>query len=206
VTIRCVVFDFDGTLVDSNKIKSEAFFAVTGGEVGEVALLKEILAAPKPGTRYEIFGELARRIHGDGTLALQRSKSWAEAYSAHCEEAIVTAREIEGAEDCLNALHRAGLDLYINSATPEADLGRVVARRELSKFFNGVYGTPATKAENLARAMADACCTKDEMVLVGDGALDREGAAAFGCGYVAIGEGGLGDLRHLPGRLAAMGG
>ena len=81
--IRCAVFDFDGTLVMSNDIKREGFFAVTAEIAGGRAAMEALLADP-PGDRYAIFAAFAARFGLDaGELA--------EAYGAWCEAAILAA-------------------------------------------------------------------------------------------------------------------
>ena len=55
--IRCVVFDFDGTLVDSNAIKRAAFFEAVHTVDPNGAYMEKVLQAPKPGDRFEVMGE-----------------------------------------------------------------------------------------------------------------------------------------------------
>ena len=52
---RAVFFDFDGTLVDSNAIKREAFFEVTSGFFGDQEYLTHLLDSNTELTRYQIF-------------------------------------------------------------------------------------------------------------------------------------------------------
>ena len=66
--IRCVDFDFDGTLVDSNAIKRDCFFETftdldPGGET-----VAHVLDVVQPGDHYDIVREIATRLHGRGAV------------------------------------------------------------------------------------------------------------------------------------------
>jgi hypothetical protein len=67
--IRCIVFDFDGTLVDSNAVKRDCFDRAIAG-LGELRARKALTAALRVGgDRYTIFGVLAllRQWRAPGT-------------------------------------------------------------------------------------------------------------------------------------------
>lgn len=55
--IRCVIFDFDSALEDSNSIKCEAFLSTTVRD-GEELPMEEILET-QPDDRYAIFSKFA---------------------------------------------------------------------------------------------------------------------------------------------------
>ena len=59
---RCVVFDFDGTLVQSNEIKRQAFYEVVKNIADAKPLMDEILRFPKSGTRFEVFAALVASV------------------------------------------------------------------------------------------------------------------------------------------------
>lgn len=192
--IRCVVFDFDGTLVMSNAIKREGFFAVTAGVEGGRAAMEALLADP-PGDRYAIFAAFAARFGLDaGELA--------ESYGAWCEAEILAAPERPGASDLLARLTRDGLRLWINSATPEAPLRGVVKRRYPPGTFDGVLGGHARKVPNLRAVMRAEGLAPEEILMVGDGFDDRDAAAEIGCRFAGLDRGTL-AARPDCGRLTA---
>jgi phosphoglycolate phosphatase-like HAD superfamily hydrolase len=204
--IRCVAFDFDGTLVLSNAIKREGFFAVAGKFPGGMARMERLLAAP-PGDRFAIMAAFAADFGADaGDLA--------EAYGAWCEARILVCPERPGAAACLAELRARGIPAWINSATPEAPLRAVVARRYPPGSFAGVRGGHASKVPNLRAILAAAGCAPAEMLMVGDGADDRDAARTVGCAFVGLTDGSLAqrpdagdllaDLSGLAARIDAL--
>ena len=197
--IRCVVFDFDGTLVMSNAIKREGFFAVAAAIADGAEAMTALLADP-PGDRFAIFAAFCARFgHDAGEMA--------EAYGAWCEAAILAAPERTGASEALAALRRDGIKIWINSATPEAPLRAIVKRRYPSGSFDGILGGHNRKVANLKAVRSAEGLHAEEILMVGDGIDDKLGAAEVGCHFVGLTEGTLGaspepgpmiaDLRKL---------
>jgi phosphoglycolate phosphatase len=197
--IRCVVFDFDGTLVMSNAIKRDGFFAVTATIPGGADAMAALLADP-PGDRFAIFAAFSARFGQD-------AGEMAEAYGAWCEAAILAAPERPGATEALARLRRDGIKIWINSATPEAPLRAIVKRRYPAGSFDGILGGHARKVANLKAVMSAEGLAPDELLMVGDGIDDKQGAAGVGCRFVGLDQGTLGaspepgpmiaDLREL---------
>ena len=187
--IRCVVFDFDGTLVDSNRIKQEGFYAVVKNVPNGAGVLDELFASATVGDRYDIFRRFAERI--GSAQGYRDGAAWAallaQRYTDRCEALIATCPERPGAEAALLRLRESGRAVYISSATPEADLIRLVRRRGLDVLFNGVLGGPRGKAENLRQIMAREGVKADEVAVIGDGEDDRRAAAEVGCPFIAVG-------------------
>jgi phosphoglycolate phosphatase len=180
--IRCVVFDFDGTLVDSNSIKRQAFLSIAARD-GEEALMKDVLES-EPGDRYAIFNKFAA---ASGVSDNQRRANLlAQEYTRVCEEAIVACPEIGGASVMLEELKRGGLKLALNSATPTPALAAIVARRGWQGYFSHVLGSPASKVENLAHIVDELRIEQKEVVMVGDRRADLNGASEFGCPFIGV--------------------
>jgi phosphoglycolate phosphatase len=181
--IRCVVFDFDGTLVLSNDIKREGFFAAVAERAGGPERMARILASP-PGDRYAIFRRFAEEAGDDpGELAVR--------YSSWCEERILVCPERSGASLALAELRRAGISVHVNSATPTAPLRSVVLRRYGEDSFNGVHGGHGAKVANLEAILRQEQLLPASLAMVGDGIDDRDAALRAGCQFVGVGGGTL---------------
>lgn len=181
--IRCVVFDFDGTLLLSNEIKREGFFAAVAGYPDGLERMARILAHP-PGDRYAIFRSFAQEVGGDANeLAIK--------YSNWCEERILTCPERPGAALALAQLRRVGIKVHVNSATPTAPLRSVVLRRYGAASFNGVHGGHGAKLANLEAILRQEQLPPSSLAMVGDGIDDRDAALAVGCRFVGVGGGTL---------------
>ena len=206
--IRCVVFDFDGTLVDSNAIKRESYFEALASVAGARDVLEAVLREHPREDRHGILARVHARLSERSGVALAPVTDWIDAYGSICEARVVACPVVPGALSALDGLSSSH-PLYLASATPEDALARVVAGRGWTQRFRGVYGGPRSKVENLARIAAREGLGRSEIVYVGDGAVDREAAREFGCAFLGFGseEGALleGPLAGLVAELAARG-
>ncbi len=187
--IRCAVFDFDGTLVDSNQIKVDAYYSVAAEYEGASGHLRQILADRNSGDRYAVCAKLAERLTDSGVTAGATetlARSLLEGYGARCLERIAACSEIPGAAGALTRLKELGLSLYVNSSTPEAPLQEILQRRELIDFFDGILGAARSKAENLKLICRKEGFPRDQVVMIGDMDVDCHAAREVGCYFVGV--------------------
>lgn len=180
MAIRCVVFDFDGTLVDSNPIKELTFLEIAASWPGGEACMTHLLGRAARGDRYATFSAFAAAMG-----CPERAEELARRYTVLCEQRILACTERPGAEAALRRLRQTGVRLHINSATPRADLARIIAGRWGADSVDGVHGAPTAKADNLAAILAAEGLTAAETAVIGDGDDDLAAAAACGCPFIA---------------------
>jgi phosphoglycolate phosphatase len=216
----CVVFDFDGVLVDSNGGKRQAYFdifAPLGPQ--SVAAVEAVLDGDVDSDRFQLIRRILTMLRVDGGLAAPIAldalvTQYAERYNDICEEHAATCPEVRGASAALAHL-AVSHPLYVSSATPEVPLRRIVERRGWSRFFRDVLGRPRGKTENLRLIMEREAVKGADVVVVGDGRRDLDSARLAGARFVGIRnafndfEPGtlllLHDLRRLPDLIGAAG-
>jgi phosphoglycolate phosphatase len=205
--IRCIIFDFDGTLVHSNDIKRQSFFDVTRHLSGSKMLLEKKLADPDAGDRFSIFRYLSEHLkENDGSSC--DAIELVDRYTALCEEKIVQAPEVNGATDMLAKFSRNGLKLAVSSATPEDALKKLISLRGLDSFFSVTLGAPASKEKHIEEISNNWQLDPTEMLYVGDSEVDKMAALNTGCHFIGVGKNHsrfnerpeklIEDLRDLP--------
>ena len=183
--IKAIAFDFDGVIVDSNRLKYDAWFRLFPESEGiSVELIQSVLSRIKQ-TRYDILREIFTQAGRTPQEAGDKVTEYAEHYNTLVQRAIAAGGLIEGVQEGLAALspHYA---LYINSATPEEALRQAVARARIDPLIKIAYGTPATKEENLTSIMRKENISNNEIIMVGDGENDYHAAQAIGCFFIGV--------------------
>jgi phosphoglycolate phosphatase len=185
--IATVVFDFDGTLVDSNSIKRQGFFVVVANHEGGESMMRHVLHEVV-GDRHAIFDAYVAAQAAALPPQTYDAAALVGEYTARVDAAVAAAAEMPGATALLEGLRRNGRHLYLSSATPVTSLQRIVERRGWSHLFDAIFGSPHSKQASLLQIRAATAVPSNALAVVGDGVDDRESAAALGCPFFAVGE------------------
>lgn len=189
--IVCVVFDFDGTLVDSNQVKQTAFYDVTRAYDPGGSTVSEILRRYPQEDRYGLTRRIAVELTAQGRIPPQTKTETlgaqlAEAYTATCEQSIMTCQEVPGASEILKWLSEKGIPAFVNSRTPTEALKRLVELRGLAPYLAGIYGSPHNKRENLEAILHQLHIQPETMLFVGDSDDDLIAAFDVRCKFVGV--------------------
>ena len=186
-----LVFDCDGVVLDSNKVKTEAFYQATlpYGEAAARAMV-DYHVANGGVSRYKKFAYFLEQIapnhaqqrnpaeHAPGLEALL------QAYAGHVREGLLSCGMAPG----LEALREQTPDArwLIVSGGDQAELRDVFAQRGIAKWFDGgIFGSPDTKDEILARELASGNIQQPALFL-GDSKYDYQAASAAELDFVFL--------------------
>lgn len=183
LTVDAIFFDFDGVLVESTGIKTDAFATLFEGHGSEVlALVMAYYHANEGISRLIKIKHCYRTILGQ-ELGEADLAALGERFSNAVEAAVVACPYVAGAREFLEA-HAGRLRLFTASGTPEDELRRITAARGMDAWFDRVCGSPATKAEIITQQTAAFGLQADRCVMVGDALSDYRGAAAAGIRFI----------------------
>ncbi len=181
--LRTLILDFDGVVVESIPLKTVAFrkvFSFTPEHLDEII---EFHLENGGMSRYDKFRYIYENIlHED--LTPEHEERLAGEYAGLIFDAMLTVPCVEGADELLTECSRR-LPLYIVSATPEGEMHEIARRRDLTKYFVRIYGSPKTKAECIREILAETGAAPDEAVFVGDAPNDWDAARETGVRFVA---------------------
>lgn len=180
-----IIFDFDGVIVDSVPLKTEAF----------VALYPEADAAQKDYIRqYQRQHGGVSRLHkiahyetylGRPAPTPEAVAGRAAEYQRLVENSVATCPMVVGAAEFLR--EQAGrYRMHLVSGTPGEELRRIVEARRLSGCFASITGSPPGKKDSFARILDRDAIGPDAAVAVGDSLTEYEAAAALGIAFVGI--------------------
>lgn len=178
-----IIFDFDGVLVESVEVKTQAFIELYR-PYGE-AVIQEVVAyhlAHGGVSRYEKFRHFHRALLGQ-ELGDEDERRLASRFSVLVEDAVIAAPWVPGARLFITACHEQ-LPLHVASATPTEELLRIVRRRGMQDFFRSVAGAPEKKGEIISRVIAEHGYSPRRVLMLGDALADMEGAINAGVPFL----------------------
>ena len=174
------IFDFDGTLVDSNLIKFRAYFQVLNYDVKLIKQLKIIMNENDNLDRFEVFKKISLYFNYLDVNKLSL------AYTKICHDMIIKAPEIKGAKEFLIKLTNKNKVKIINSATPIYHLKKIIECINLDSFIDDIYGRPMTKEENLSFVLRKYNINIKHVIIIGDGESDRMCAEKMLCDFIGF--------------------
>jgi len=170
MTIKGIIFDFDGVLAESVNIKSEAFYNLYlpfGLEIAEKVRNHHLENGGM--SRFEKFKyyhhTFLKKSLDDSSL-----KKLVDTFSSMVKNEVVAAEEVKGASTFLNETNH--LIYWIVSATPQEEIVEIIKCREMDDYFEKVYGSPRSKSDCVAEILVDNNLNPNEVVFVGDANSD----------------------------------
>lgn len=183
-SVRAVVFDFDGVILESADVKTEAFcelYAEHGPDV--VARVRAHHLDNLGISRFKKFAWIADNILRS-PLAADDSARLGEQFSKLALAKVLAAPFVEGALVALRTLAKR-YPLFIASGTPQSELELIVERRDLRHLFREVHGTPREKPAILTDICERFQFAPHEVLFIGDGSSDHEAAIATRVAFLA---------------------
>ena len=180
-----IFFDFDGVLINSTDIKTEAYrelFKAYGTEVvekiidyhqqhGGISRVEKIVHARKnfidaPSDQEEIAKDVAM-------------------YSDLVMKKVITARWVPGAEDFVKR-HYKKLPLFVISGTPEDELLEITKKRGMERYFVEILGSPTRKPKHVRTLVEKYRLNSARCFFIGDALTDYHTAKETGVPFIGI--------------------
>lgn len=182
--IGLVIFDFDGIVLESADIKTDAFPELFSEYPEHQAAIREYHMAHQGISRYKkfewIYAELLHR-----PLDEAKSAELGERFSALVLNKVLAAPFVPGAAELLERLQGCGVLMAIVSGTPQAELDEITARRGLRDYFDHIIGAPTEKYDAIQYLQQLYDLRPEQVVFLGDGLSDNRAASAAGVHFVA---------------------
>lgn len=174
-----VALDFDGVVLESVRVKLDAFHALFAA-LPQAAEIRRYLDANTGISRYVKFRHIHEKIlrlpyEPEDEARLDRT------YSGMVLEGVLASPFVRGAEEFLAW---CPLPVDVVSAMPLKELKVIVERRGLASRFQELHGAPGKKAEQLRGILKDRALDARRLLFVGDSAEDAAAARDAGVRFV----------------------
>jgi phosphoglycolate phosphatase-like HAD superfamily hydrolase len=170
-TVRTLILDFDGVLVESNDEKMQAFeelFALYPA-LGDAMRAFHLANYSRPRMmKFEHYVYHLMERPGDRAKVREMARQFSEIVTAR----VIACREVPGAVDFLEEFSKK-VPLYVSSTTPQEELMHIMAARGIRHYFRDVFGDPPVeKTEAVRRVLRREQLPPSEVVFVGDALSD----------------------------------
>jgi phosphoglycolate phosphatase-like HAD superfamily hydrolase len=189
-----LIFDWDGTIVDSNGFKWGELWNMTFDDDDEKQRIVLDYLQTEEGrglNRYQLIQkvlsdtgeESVRGLDKEELLVNPKILEYSNKFSEIMDNSISLIEPFEGVRKVLKDLKENGYKMYVVTAGGTLNVRKQVEHLGLSNIFVKVLGNPESKSENF-----EEISTKEtgNYVVIGDGESDVRLAEYIGCKFIGI--------------------
>ena len=142
---QVLIFDCDGVLIDSNQMKSDAFYNVIKPiSISHAEDLREFNIKNGGKSRYIKFNYIIEKIKKDLPEKIVKINDLLDEYSNIVKQGYVLS---DLSLICMNYEKKNNAVWYIASGSDQAELREILSEIGISDFFEGIFGSPKDKNE-----------------------------------------------------------
>ena len=177
------LFDFDGVVFNTNRIKSDAFRqSLDGYPTEQVAAFVRYHEATGGISRYIKFAHFFEDMMGMADSAAEQAEA-IERFGQINEALMAKASTLPGVLDFLTQIQRADKPAAVLSGGKADEIINLLTARDYLVFFQNIWGNERSKAEHAADTITGQF---DKVLFFGDARYDMEVAEQFGFDFVFV--------------------
>jgi len=172
-----LIFDCDGVIFDSNRLKTEAFRRVlfeNGYDKDVVDQFIEHHTKNGGVSRYVKFNRLFSNIL-NVSVDYRKLEILLSEFSAICLDLYCKVRFTPNCIETLDFLSK-NHDLHVASGGDQDELKTVFKQRKISNFFDEILGSPMSKIDCVKAIVSKYSSNNDKFIMVGDSRADFHAA------------------------------
>ena len=179
------VFDCDGVILDSNRLKSHAFASALPGEPAELVQAFVEFHKQNGGiSRYEkfrhYFQELKKSQDDEEKIRIALKR-----FASTVKKGMIECDYVPGVIRFLNLAKSRGISLFIVLGSDEDELKEVFRHRKILNLFTRVYGSPTNKNGNTGKLIEMMGLQKNGCFF-GDSKSDYVAAKSYGIDFIFV--------------------
>ena len=178
-----IFFDFDGVLVESVRVKADAFYTLYE-PFGEVVATKVKQYHYQNGglSRFDKIAFCHKKLLGL-SLSKEELTSKAQEFSKLVLQGVINSPEVSGAHAFLKK-YSPDMGLWIITGTPTLEIQTIIKARNMTHYFNGLYGSPESKTHWANHILDVYDLSPNETVFIGDAIQDQKAAENTGVSFI----------------------
>jgi len=181
--VKAIVLDFDGVMVESNKIKHEAFSEIFSQYPEHYEEMMSYHLSHNHVHRRDkfkhIYENILKKKYRDEDI-----EKLANRFSELTRRKIIESDYVDGAMEFMEYFY-GRVPLYLASATPLDELEIILKERGIAAFFRRIYGAPMKKKDMFSDILEKEEISSGELLFIGDSPEDYRVAKDSGIKFVA---------------------
>lgn len=183
--LKAIIFDFDGVIVDSVGLKSEAFSEIYS-KYGSVIKNKVVRHHESNGgiSRFEKFKYYHKKFLNKNITSNELEKI-SNQFSELVVKKVEKADYVEGVINFIQSTLSNKM-MFISTATPTEEIKQILIKRNINFFFTKVYGSPEKKESHIKKIMKKYDFKSDELLFIGDSKNDLDASKKMNLDFILV--------------------
>lgn len=178
---KAYIFDFDGVIKESVRVKSEAFLQLYVSEGKEFQQRVEEYHLANGGIsrflKFKVWNEWLGRSTSEETI-----EGLANKFSQLVIDNVVASPFVIGAMEALQSAHKNAL-CFIATGTPDDEIHMILSRLRLKEFFREVHGSSRNKSVIVNDILERFQLKPSQVLFIGDAQTDYQAALDNGLDF-----------------------
>jgi phosphoglycolate phosphatase-like HAD superfamily hydrolase len=183
-SVEAIFLDFDGVVVESADVKTQAFYALYqpyGKIIAHKAMQYHI--DNQGVNRYEKFHAIHRKFLNK-MCSPEEADKLSDLFSKIVFQQIVEVPFVPGIIDFLKKMKLESIPVFLLSATPHDELHEIARIKNIHSYFSKIFGSPTTKIVAGNQIIQDFNFNPDKILFVGDSVSDLKAAEALQVNFI----------------------
>ena len=180
-----IIFDFDGVIAESVKVKTDAFVELY--KQYESNIVEKVLK------HHEANGGMSRfekiKFYHESflnkTITDGKISELANQFSGLVVEKVIAAPYVPGVLEYIKKSHEK-YKLFISTGTPTAEIKHILKERGIAQYFTAVFGSPEEKNDHINHIISTYGMRPNTLVFYGDSNVDHDAAENAQIPFVLI--------------------
>ena len=183
--IKGIIFDFDGVIVQSLHVKTDAFAQIYK-DYGSSVVNKVIAHHKANGgmsrfDKFKLYHKTFLNLNIDDEEIVSLSKQ----FSDLVVEQVINAAYVTGVLDYIK-LSFNKFKLFISTGTPTDEIKKILNKKGLDKYFTHIYGSPETKDIHIDIIIKKYKLHSSDLIFFGDSFTDLNAASKFSIDFILV--------------------
>jgi len=183
--LKGVIFDFDGVIAKSIKVKTNAFASLYQ-QYGDNVIRKVIEHHEANGgmSRFEKF-KLYHKIYLNKEITNKEIEELAHQFSKIVLKQVISCQYVPGVLKYIQKCYEK-YNLFISTGTPTDEIKEILIGRGIAQYFTEIYGSPMQKNIHISNIMFKYEYSPNELLFYGDAKTDIDAAKLTNVPFVLI--------------------
>ena len=173
--LKGIIFDFDGVIVESVQVKSDAFAELYSPYGPDI--VKKVVEHHEENGGMSRFDKIRfyHEIYLNKNITEKEVLNLANQFSSLVVDKVIAAPYVTGVLEYMKKYYKQ-YKLFISTGTPTKEINQILKARKIDQYFTDVFGSPDRKITHINNIKSKYGMSSEDLIFYGDSSSDLDAA------------------------------